>query len=52
MAKCPAHAQPYLEQHRLKRDVHNKAIQKSVESFRVSDETKQYLKTLKRKKEL
>jgi len=52
MAKCPSHAQPYLEQHRLKRDVHNKAIQKSVESFRVSDETKQYLKTLKRKKEL
>ena len=28
---------------------HNKAIQKAVESYRVSDEHKQYLKTLKRK---
>jgi hypothetical protein len=26
---------------------HNKAIQKAVESYRVSDEHKQYLKTLK-----
>lgn len=30
--------------------VHNKAIQKAVESYRVSDEHKQYLKTLKYKK--
>lgn len=29
--------------------IHNKAIQKAVESFRVSDEHKTYLKTLKRK---
>ena len=27
--------------------IHNKAIQKAVESFRVSDEHKAYLKTLK-----
>lgn len=29
--------------------VHNKTIQKAVESYRISDERKQYLKTLKRK---
>lgn len=31
--------------------VHNKAIQKAVESFRISDEQKEYLKSLKVKKE-
>lgn len=29
--------------------VHNKSIQKAVESYRISDETKDYLRTLKRK---
>ena len=28
--------------------VHNKTIQKAVESYRISDEQKQYLRTLKR----
>ncbi|HHX49743.1 MAG TPA: DNA alkylation repair protein [Clostridiales bacterium] len=32
------------------RDIQNKAIQKCVDSFRISDETKDYLKTLKIKK--
>jgi len=50
--KCPDLAIPYIEENRLKTEVHNKAIQKSVESRRVSDETKVYLKTLKHKKEL
>ena len=38
---------PYLEQKKLDPWVHNKAIQKSVESYRISDEQKTYLKTLK-----
>ena len=40
---------PYLEQNRLAPWVHNKAIHKSVESYRISDDRKAYLKTLKRK---
>ena len=38
---------PYLERKRLDTWVHNKAIQKSVESYRITDEQKAYLKTLK-----
>ena len=38
---------PYLENRSLNDWVHNKAIQKSVESFRITDEQKLYLKTLK-----
>ena len=38
---------PYLEERKLADWVHNKAIQKSVESYRISDEQKAYLKTLK-----
>lgn len=52
VGKCPEMAIPYIEGNALKTEVHNKAIQKSVESRRVPDETKTYLKTLKRKKEL
>ncbi len=44
-------ALPYLTEHRLPTWVHNKAIQKTIESRCPSDETKQYLRTLKRKKE-
>ena len=38
---------PYLEEQRLSPWVHNKAIQKSVESYRITEEQKAYLKTLK-----
>ena len=38
---------PYLEDRRLDDWTHNKAIQKSVESYRITDEQKTYLKTLK-----
>ena len=38
---------PYLKEKRLDEWVHNKAIQKSVESYRITDEQKAYLKTLK-----
>ncbi len=40
---------PYLTEQRLDVWTHNKAIQKAVESYRVPDEHKQFLKTLKRK---
>lgn len=39
----------YIEENRLDPWTHNKAIQKSCESYRVSDEHKAYLKSLKRK---
>ncbi len=38
---------PYLEQHRLPDWTHRKTIQKAVESFRISDTRKAYLKTLR-----
>ena len=41
---------PYIEKRRLDDWTHNKAIQKASESFRVTDEHKTYLKTLKSKK--
>ena len=37
----------YFEQRRLDEWVHKKAIQKALESYRVSDEHKEYLKSLK-----
>ena len=36
-----------IEEKRFDPFTHNKAIQKAVESYRVSDEHKEYLKTLK-----
>ena len=48
LAKQPDAALPYLEQNRLELWVHNKTIQKAVESFRVPTERKAYLKTLRR----
>ena len=41
----------YLTDKRLSRWVHNKTIQKAVESFRIPDETKTYLKTLRIKQQ-
>lgn len=40
---------PYIEKHKLSLWTHNKAIQKSVESYRITSEQKIYLKSLKRK---
>ena len=40
---------PYIENNRLEKQAHNKAIQKSIESYRITDEQKKYLRTLKRK---
>lgn len=39
---------PYLEQNRLDADTHNKLIRKAIESYRISDEHKKYIRTLKR----
>ncbi len=38
---------PYIEERRLDTWSHNKTIQKSVESYRITDEQKRYLRTLK-----
>lgn len=40
---------PYLTEQRLDKWVHNKTIQKAVESYRITDEQKAFLKTLKQK---
>lgn len=42
---------PYIENNRLDLWTHNKAIQKAVESYRITDEQKKYLRSLKRKSE-
>ena len=38
---------PLLEQHRLESWTHTKTIRKAIESYRISDERKAYLRTLK-----
>lgn len=40
---------PYITEHRLDKWTHNKAIQKACESFRITEEQKSYLKTLRMK---
>ena len=47
LAKQYASIIPYFEKKRLDDWTHNKAIQKSVESYRISPEKKAYLRTLK-----
>ena len=39
---------PYIEDNKLDTWIHNKTIQKSIESFRVSEEHKEYLRNLRR----
>lgn len=39
---------PYLLDNRLGSWVHNKTIQKAIESYRITDEQKEYLRTLRR----
>ncbi len=39
---------PYLEQNLLDEDTHDKTIRKAIESYRITDEKKAYLRTLKR----
>ena len=50
LAKQYDTAIPYIEDHRLSVWVHNKTIQKSVESYRVPDDRKKYLRSLRIRK--
>lgn len=47
LAKQYEAALPYLEQRRLERWTHNKTIQKAVESRRITEDRKAYLKSLR-----
>lgn len=47
LAKQYDAALPYIQEHRLEKWTNNKAIQKAVESYRISDEVKGYLRTFK-----
>ena len=47
LAKQYAAALPYIEQRRLEPWTHNKTIQKAIESYRITDAQKAYLRTLK-----
>lgn len=47
LAKQYSQTVPWLEQRFLPRDTHNRAIQKAVESRRLTQEQKQYLRTLR-----
>lgn len=47
LAKQWSNVLPYLVEYRLDAWTHNKTIQKAVESLRISNEQKEYLKTLK-----
>ena len=38
---------PFIEKQKLDSWTHNKTIQKAIESYRITDEQKAYLKTLK-----
>ena len=47
LAKRYEEVLPYLEDRRLSDWVHNKTIQKAVESYRITPEQKMYLRTLR-----
>ena len=49
LAKQYEQVLPFLEGHRLDPWAHNKAIQKAVESYRITPEQKEYLRSLKQK---
>lgn len=38
---------PYIEKKKLNKWTHNKTLQKAIESYRITDEQKEYLRTLK-----
>ncbi len=47
LAKQYEYVLPYIEEKRLEKWTHNKTIQKAVESYRITEDQKRYLKTLK-----
>ena len=48
-AKFPVQTKEYMKHNHLDDFTHNKAIQKMIESYRISDEDKAWLRTIKRK---
>ena len=48
LVKCREQTMRYIKSNSLDNATFNKMIRKCVESFRIDDETKKYLKTLKR----
>ena len=48
LAKQHKYAIPFIENRKLDTWTHNKAIQKSIESYRITPEQKEYLKSLKK----
>ena len=42
---------PFLEERRMDLWTHNKTIQKAIESYRITSEQKEYLRTLRIKRE-
>jgi len=48
LAKQPACTMPFLTEHRLPVWVHNKTIQKALESYRIPTEMKTLLRSLRR----
>ena len=40
---------PFIEKYKLDRWTHNKAIQKAIESYRITEEQKEYLRSFKKK---
>jgi hypothetical protein len=47
LAKQYNAALPYIQEQRLEKWTHNKAIQKAIESYWINDESKAYLRMLK-----
>lgn len=47
LAKQPGAAMPFIQEQHLEKWTHNKAVQKAIESCRISDGMKAYLRTLK-----
>ena len=50
LAKCKDRTMEYLHNNSLDDETFNKAIQKCIESRRIDEQTKAYLRTLKRRK--
>ena len=42
---------PFLEERKMELWTHNKTIQKAIESYRITSEQKEYLRTLRIKRE-
>ena len=48
LAKCPEPALRFYRHNSLPDETHNRAVQKAIESRRIDDKTKNFLRTLKR----